>query len=201
LWKADVRTSDYHDNMNNEMFYKWVPGKLLPTFEKMYPRKKMILILDNASYHHRREINNLGSLNKLELKKLCDDYKVEHLDIPLNINRMNVLASKSEIAAHNQDENCRVYLNNNVDVFIRALTRNPMIPTSEELLYSTLKYLAIYHKELLECKVERLLKQHGHKIVWTPPYSPDLQPIELFWTAGKNHVANNHKFGRKMKEW
>jgi DDE superfamily endonuclease len=106
-----------------------------------------------------------------------------------------------EIAAHIQGEdNRRVNLNNNVDVFSRASTRYPMIPTSDELQYAISNYLAIHRKELLECKVERILKQHGHEIVWTLPYSPDLQPIELFWAAGKNHVANNHKFGRKMKE-
>jgi hypothetical protein len=148
LSKADVRTGDYHNNINIDMFYKWVAGKLLPTFKKMYPGKKMILILDNASYHHKREINNLGSLNKLELKELCDDYKVEHLDIPLNIHCMNVLATNSEITACIQDENCRVYLNNNVDVFSRASTGNPMIPTSDKWLYVILKHLAINHKEL-----------------------------------------------------
>jgi hypothetical protein len=42
------------------------------------------------------------------------------------------------------------------------------------------------------------LKHHGHKIVWMPPYLPDLQLIELFWAADKKHVANNHKFGRKI---
>ena len=38
----------------------------------------------------------------------------------------------------------------------------------------------------------------GHEIVWTPPYCPKLQPIELFWAAGKNHVALQHKYDMKM---
>ena len=32
------------------------------------------------------------------------------------------------------------------------------------------------------------------------PYCPDLQPIELFWAAGKNHVANHFADGIKMKD-
>jgi len=38
------------------MFMKWVSEKLVPTFDRQYPGKKMILICDNAPYHHKREI-------------------------------------------------------------------------------------------------------------------------------------------------
>jgi hypothetical protein len=38
-------------------------------------------------------------------------------------------------------------------------------------------------------------------VLWTPPYCPDLQPIELlFWAAAKNHAAWMHFEGRKMKD-
>ena len=33
-----------------------------------------------------------------------------------------------------------------------------------------------------------------------PPYAPDLQPIEMFWAAGKNHAAQYYKDDQKMKE-
>jgi hypothetical protein len=29
----------------------------------------------------------------------------------------------------------------------------------------------------------------GHDILWTPPYTPDLQPIEMYWGLAKNYVA------------
>ena len=29
----------------------------------------------------------------------------------------------------------------------------------------------------LECKVENLLREHGHRWIWTPPYCPWLQPV------------------------
>jgi hypothetical protein len=48
--------------------------------------------------------------------------------------------------------------------------------------------------------VERLLQSKGYEVLWTPPYCPDLQPIELFWVAGKNHVARHFYTGRTMKE-
>jgi hypothetical protein len=32
--------------MNSEMFMKWVEHRLMPTFNKLHPGKKMILIMD-----------------------------------------------------------------------------------------------------------------------------------------------------------
>ena len=46
------RVKDYHDTMNGEMFMTWVRNRLAPAFKAKYVGKKMILILDNAPYHH-----------------------------------------------------------------------------------------------------------------------------------------------------
>ena len=47
-----MRIKDYHDTMTGEFFMYWVEKSLTPAFEARYPVKKMILILDNAPYHH-----------------------------------------------------------------------------------------------------------------------------------------------------
>jgi hypothetical protein len=44
------------------------------------------------------------------------------------------------------------------------------------------------------------MNEEDSNYVLTFTDSPDLQPIELFWAPGKNHVARNHKFGREMSE-
>ena len=36
-----------------------------------------------------------------------------------------------------------------------------------------------------------LATQAGHKLLYTPPYHPELQPIELLWGAAKNKVSMN----------
>jgi hypothetical protein len=61
LWKAQSSTGNYHDNMISDMFMKWVKERLVPTFELLHPNKKMILICDNAPYHHSREIGSLAN--------------------------------------------------------------------------------------------------------------------------------------------
>ena len=42
-------------------------------------------------------------------------------------------------------------------------------------------------RQLLGCKLERYLETElGAEFLWTPPYTPTLQPIEEFWGGGKN---------------
>lgn len=40
--------------MDGEMYFKWVKERLVPTFERKYPNKKMILVIDNARFHKPR---------------------------------------------------------------------------------------------------------------------------------------------------
>ena len=43
-------------------------------------------------------------------------------------------------------------------------------------------------------EVDELTKKQGHEILRTPPYHPELQPIELCWGVVKNHIARNCDF-------
>ena len=53
LWQAKHSTGDYHDAMTDVMFQRWCTDRLTPAFEALFGKDmKMILVLDNASYHH-----------------------------------------------------------------------------------------------------------------------------------------------------
>ena len=43
-------------------------------------------------------------------------------------------------------------------------------------------------------EVDAIAKKYGHEIVRTPPYHPELQPIEMCWGVVKNHIARNCDF-------
>ena len=43
-------------------------------------------------------------------------------------------------------------------------------------------------------EVDEMAKKQGHEILRTPPYHPELQPIELCWGIVKNHIARNCNF-------
>jgi transposase len=42
--------------------------------------------------------------------------------------------------------------------------------------------------------LDELAQEHGHEILRTPPYHPELQPIEVCWGITKNEVARNCDF-------
>ena len=46
-------------------------------------------------------------------------------------------------------------------------------------------------------EIDEIAEKHGHKILRTPPYHPELQPIEICWGVVKNHVARNCDFSMK----
>ena len=43
-------------------------------------------------------------------------------------------------------------------------------------------------------EVDEIAKKQGHEILRTPPYHPELQPIELCWGVVKNHMARKCDF-------
>lgn len=42
--------------------------------------------------------------------------------------------------------------------------------------------------------IDEIAKSYGHEVIRTPPYHPELQPIETCWGIVKNHVARNCDF-------
>ena len=54
IFRAKSARGDYHDQMDCDTFMMWLDRRLVPAFEAKYPGKKMVLVLDNAPYHHGR---------------------------------------------------------------------------------------------------------------------------------------------------
>lgn len=48
--------------------------------------------------------------------------------------------------------------------------------------------------------IDHIAKSSGHKVIRTPPYHPELQPIELCWGVLKNAVGRNCDFSMKNLE-
>ena len=44
-----------------------------------------------------------------------------------------------------------------------------------------------------KAKIRALLEKQGHKILWLPKYSPDLNPIEQTFSAMKTNWRNAHQ--------
>ena len=51
----------------------------------------------------------------------------------------------------------------------------------------------------LESKVEVLFREEQWEIIWTPPYCPKFQLIELVWGVGKQRAGTLYKQKRTLK--
>jgi len=52
--------------------------------------------------------------------------------------------------------------------------------------------------EALDSKVEALFREKQWEIIWTPPYCPKFQPIELVWGVGKQRAGTLYKPKRTL---
>jgi hypothetical protein len=177
---------------------QWVEDKLVPVFERKYLGKKMVLLADNAPYHHKRVIGSLTSLSKKKIVEMMVEHKVETIDLPINNKRMELLDTDD---SETEDRGECIWIPFCPDEqLLRAGVGHPRVANVDELMVAFVEYLRDNKPAMLECTVEKYLQDRGHKELWTPTYCPDLQPIELYWAAGKNHAALNYFLGRTMKQ-
>lgn len=56
---------------------------------------------------------------------------------------------------------------------------------------------ASFHKgEVLK----QLFKKHNHKLVFLPPYSPEVNPIEKMWGTIKQKLRNFYDYSKDLKD-
>lgn len=51
-WKATNHSGDYPDNVNQEIFMKWITEKLFPNLEPNNLVEPILLVVENAPYHN-----------------------------------------------------------------------------------------------------------------------------------------------------
>ena len=169
--------SDYHNTMTGAKFTAWLRNRLLPTFAELYPGKKMYLVLDNAGYHKPRDetwISASRAMNKHDLAHQLLDLGVEQLT--------TVGDTPRTVPAHR---------------FEAAVSAGG--PSKDDLLTAVQKWLD-EHPDQNRTVAEQLMSDAGHSLVFTPPFCPEVQPIELLWAQVKRHVAERSTHNRSMTE-
>ncbi len=68
------------------------------------------------------------------------------------------------------------------------------IPCNEDCLKAELIEILIKLAPEPDYIVDEIARKYGHEVIRTPPYHPELQPIEICWAVLKNHVARNCEF-------
>ena len=144
----------------------WLRNRFVPVFDAKFPRKKCILVLDNASYH---SAPGVGFIPVGGTKA----------DLTASLIKLNI----SSITANRQGVIKTFPISS---WWGRA---SPSSPSAKALL-SALRLAVVSHPETQRSEIENLFDGRGWQIIWTPQYTPETQPIEKVWAYTKNHIAS-----------
>jgi hypothetical protein len=182
IYEAKKADGDYHTNMNGTIYMQWLRNRLLPAFMHCFPGQRMVLVLDNAAYHHHRGPEWI-SVTSMKKQQLAD--KMVELGISsVVVDRQRKGTDEREKKTFQQHSYSR---------------GGPYAPTVAEMQVSLTAHLNA-HPEVNRTEVYKLFAQHHHELLYTPPYQPAVQPIERLWGYVKNYVASQYKSGRTMRE-
>jgi transposase len=167
--------SDYHNTITGAKFVAWLRNRLLPTFGELYPSKKMILVLDNASYHKPRDETWISAA------KAQNKHELVHQLMDLGVTQLTTVGDSPRVVPAHR--------------FEAAVSAGG--PSKEDLLAAVQKWLD-EHPNHNRTVVEQLLSDAGHSLVYTPPFCPEVQPIELLWAKLKRFVAARSTHNRSL---
>ena len=205
IWQANSKHKDYHKNMDGEGFEFWLENRLIPAFKAQFPGKRMILVMDNASYHHQLNTKyypegstpasaskgiNAHALRMAQCKfiQVVRGNTVHKFTVPKQEPAEYKDHREMGFDAPRSGKRSAVY------------ARYPNSPSTEELQHPTQEWLKSERPEALDSKVEALFRENNWSIIWTPPYCPKFQPIELVWGVGKQRAGRLYFKGRTLEE-
>lgn len=152
VYEAEKGGGDYHDNMNGSIYVQWLTGRLLPVFAERYPGQKMVLVLDNASYHHARGTDwvNVHRMNKAAIAGKLIELGVR------------------SISGQRQKKGTQTMENFHFEADTFARRGGRYAPTLAELKVELQAYLTV-HPQHNRTEVSKLMTQHKHELIYTPP--------------------------------
>jgi transposase len=160
-----ITPADYHDTINGDKFIGWMQQRLFPTVHKLYPGKKMYLVLDNAKYHHHRGPDWFAPSSKT--KGQLADFLRQCSVASITVDSGRVIPE------------CK---------FSADARGKAGGPTLVQLKEAVKQHLAA-HPEINTTVPQQLMDDAGYELLYTPPYVSDLQPIEMIWAFTKSFVA------------
>jgi transposase len=173
-----ITPADYHDTINGDKFIGWIQNRLIPTFQRRFgKRKKMILVLDNAKYHHHRGPDWFSTSNKSR-GQLADFLRQRGIQ-SITVDEGRVIPS-SKFSAD-------------------ARGKSSTGPTLKQLKKAVDDHL-VEHPEINTTVPQQLMADKQYELLYTPPYVSHLQPIELIWAHTKSLVARQSHRTRTAQE-
>ena len=185
LWQAKLSKGDYHASMTDVMSMEWLERRLAPAFKKLFGDKKMILVLDNASYHHGFD----------------EEVGVPETNSKYNVELLRKFGAKSITVRRKQTA-----LNVGVAEFHFEVPQDagPTFPgvisvggvSKEEVAIATREYLQLHPTKLVE-RVEAFMQGKGWELIWTPPTCQRSSRSSCFGSMVRRMSASILKWGER----
>lgn len=187
------QSADYHTAyMGNDTWLKWLKDQLIPSFERAYPGKQMVLLLDNVNYHCVRGEDWITP--SAANKKKCADFLRSK-----GINSISVTRKGENIVVSAEDYERPLKVTRDAverDGKVVLVKRKPGAPI-KDLRAAVTAYLKDHPQET---EVQRIMREHNHILLHTPPFSPQAQPIEHLWKIVKGAVRKLYTLHRTQKQ-
>ncbi len=200
--RPEVYLDESYVNKNHSNDFTWYYGEDGPWIKKPTGKGERLIILNaitssgwvpgakvvfkstkkTGDYHGQM---NWELFKKWFVEKLIPNIPKESLIIMDNAPYHNILSDNSPPTARSSKEKIKEWLEKN-KIYCR---QDCLKPELVEVLQKVAPE-PIY-------AIDELASAHGHKVLRTPPYHPELQPIETCWGVVKNYVANHCDFTMK----
>lgn len=197
--RPEVYLDESYVNKNHSNDFIWYYGEDGPWVQKPTGKGERFIIINAITKHSwipgaklvfkstRKTGDYHGQMNSELFKKwftemLLPNIPQNSLIIMDNAPYHNTLANYSPPTPQCSKKKIREWLEQN------------KISCREDCLKSEL--IEVLKKFALEpiYEMDEIARSNGHEVMRTPPYHPELQPIEICWGVVKNHIARNCDF-------
>ncbi len=197
--RSEVYLDESYVNKNHSNDYTWYFGEDGPCVQKPAGKGERLIIMNaitkngwvpgaklvfkstkkTGDYHGQM---NLELFSKWFESKLLPNIPEKSLIIMDNASYHNCVASYSTPTSSCKKEEIIQWLKQN------------KIPVRDDCLKAELIEILERLSPAPTYIIDEIAKSQGHEVLRTPPYHPELQPIETCWGIVKNEVARNCNF-------
>ena len=197
--RPEVYLDESYVNKNHSNDFVWFFGDDGPLVQKPTGKGERLIIINaitkdgwvpgtKVTFKSTRKTGDYHGQMNQELftkwfkEKLIPCIPENSLIIMDNASYHNILSARSAPTNACKKEKIRSWLEHN------------NIPISEDCLKVELVEILNRIAPPPTYVLDEIAAEHGHEILRTPPYHPELQPIETCWAVVKNQIARNCDF-------
>ena len=192
--KNEVFLDESYVNKNHSNDFTWYSGEDGAWVQKPTGKGERLIIINAISsfgwiegaklvfQSKKRTGDYHGQMNANLFQKWFSEKLIPNLSEPSLIIMDNA-------PYHNALSSCSPPTSNSLKQEIRDWLLKNNIPCEKNLLKAELVLILKKIETSPIYEVDKIAEKYGHEVLRTPPYHPELQPIEICWGIVKNHIG------------